>query len=1656
MALASLRSAIQMQLARDNHQGVLHCQQLLITVMEELRARHVSERRRQHKRVNRLDPNNGSTALLKDRSNSSLNSSTTTDDYHHEKEEEEEEEDNSRNFVEHLIAGSDVTTNPKNEDFIMYTDALTPDQDNVEEILETSGACMLNWSNYAGLNAALEKCYGAISNHECQDHSNMNVSLMDDTDDDDDDDENDENDPSDEQDQQHEQGTADTTKSQQVANESTSEPNYSINADIISNVLQAYLDVWDESIAREAAENEMIELFDATTTVHSNNATTSSDTNSFKHKHYPHPTSVSKDSDLTSLHADIATNFIELATSERARLIDYKRTLLPSQNAACNSAVETVCRKHWMEFAQPGMEMEPFEKSVQDGGKDITSRLLTVPVAPQFPRFVPDYLDHSGSTSNIQKEEAVAPAADDDMDVCSVDEQEENEDQDGGASEQIVDFNTKRRMRQSVVIEEDLNLVKLQAEAEQNRLAIIDITKKTVEDNELQDLDNGSDMSEDGNSLGFPDKHTFDDDSDEGEENHNQNMQGNNKVSEDMTEGTECDSILTHPSTAQTMDSSTTDQQQHKHQQQQHAIHPTNDDIDTKQDASFQMSHHCSTSTFTLPPDGLLGAGESIEMHWDHCLHVRCEGSRRGALLLTNTHIVVEYDGDLNEGELLAIEEAKRRKTESRLHLLRLDESEEKLKEDSNQMDHDEESEIETILGRNEVRAATLRPKIVRWALAEMTHVYLRRYRLRDSAMELFFVPSGGSGNALTSISVFFDFGAGHIGNRKRDEAANAIMKRAPHQCLKQWPERSGSFLREHQSRLTQAWTDGRLSNFDYLMQINILAGRTFNDLCQYPVMPWVLSNYTSETVPNLDDRANYRDLTLPMGALNEERLQDFMERFETFTDPAIPPFMYGSHYSTSAGVVLHFLVRLHPFGELHRQLQGGHFDVADRLFSSIPRTWDMCTGPSAAEVKELTPEWYCHPAFLRNSNQFKLGTSQEGELLGDVQLPPWANGSPEKFIEVMRCALESDICSEMLPHWVDLIFGFKQQGPESIKARNVFFYLTYYGSVDVASIEDEALRTATELQIAHFGQCPMQIFVRPHGHKHLQKHANSISKMIGLYKMTTPFPELSNTISDSESKDKPERKQEIVLPFLNAPLSHWVHLDAPPPGPHASLVAVRLAGIDRCLAVDAHGIFHSFRWMWKPDPPPETPHPPKDEEYIAGDGSYTPIKEVHEDEFSIEDYFDKGCFVAQRELPRFRSIPRLPYNTNISGAPLIVALSKTLFASHSLLLVLSDGDGKGALAMQFVDPAKGMVKSEAVIPSVHSDRITAIAMDPLGTATGGGAGGELAVVGSADGSATLWRFISSHYLPLRPKQRMRGHYGTKIHAVAISNTMNICATVSSTRCCIFNLGNGAMLRSFAPPDIAASNNLPLNTEDLTHAITLFADSPALCLSVQGYIVLVCQSMLTTSLASNQTQGNSTDKGPTFKDKRRNTNTMVITLQLFTLEGEHCGSHLLETWRGVPHKIIPILEGKAVMVCRNRGVTLHRVSPTYPLELIDEWQTAEDENMNAAYDVDIGPSLLRPVMAAAACSGGALRLHALPGISAWSEEHRKGSVSAAVGNALAKPAQKLKNAVGSVKGIGTRVVGFGKELGREAMSDAKERGIGGFFGGVFGRGSGNR
>jgi hypothetical protein len=62
-------------------------------------------------------------------------------------------------------------------------------------------------------------------------------------------------------------------------------------------------------------------------------------------------------------------------------------------------------------------------------------------------------------------------------------------------------------------------------------------------------------------------------------------------------------------------------------------------------------------------------------------------------------------------------------------------------------------------------------------------------------------------------------------------------------------------------SNMTQKWQRREISNFDYIMYLNTIAGRTYNDLNQYHVFPWVLVNYDSAEL-DLSTATTYRDLS--------------------------------------------------------------------------------------------------------------------------------------------------------------------------------------------------------------------------------------------------------------------------------------------------------------------------------------------------------------------------------------------------------------------------------------------------------------------------------------------------------------------------------------------------------------------------------------------------------------------------------------------------------------------------------------------------------------------------------------------------------------------------------------------------------------------------
>ena len=384
--------------------------------------------------------------------------------------------------------------------------------------------------------------------------------------------------------------------------------------------------------------------------------------------------------------------------------------------------------------------------------------------------------------------------------------------------------------------------------------------------------------------------------------------------------------------------------------------------------------------------------------------------------------------------------------------------------------------------------------------LSEINEVYSRRHLLRRSALELMTLPPSRKG-------YLFNFPGGES---IVEEFFRRLMAKRPPRLFRgvgssgigrpgifaKWNivSRPQALLRE--CGWTKRWQSRQISNFEYLMRLNTIAGRTYNDLTQYPVFPWILREFGNDDVQNqgcgnggeragsidLNDPSVYRDLSKPIGALNPKRLAELRERFEGWEDPTggdAPAFLYGTHYS-NVGSVLYFLSRMEPFTTYMMDLQGGEFDQPERMFHSLSRTWEGCM-TNNSDLKELIPELFYMPECFKNKNGLDMGTMQDGTHLGDVKLPAWAHGSAEEFVRVHREALESDFVSANLHHWIDLIFGFKQTGDAAVAADNVFYYLTYEDAVDIDKIDDPIMRKAVEVQIANFGQCPSQLFHYPH-----------------------------------------------------------------------------------------------------------------------------------------------------------------------------------------------------------------------------------------------------------------------------------------------------------------------------------------------------------------------------------------------------------------------------------------------------------------------------------------------------------------------------------------------------------------------------------------------
>lgn len=204
-------------------------------------------------------------------------------------------------------------------------------------------------------------------------------------------------------------------------------------------------------------------------------------------------------------------------------------------------------------------------------------------------------------------------------------------------------------------------------------------------------------------------------------------------------------------------------------------------------------------------------------------------------------------------------------------------------------------------------------------------------------------------------------------------------------------------------------WWRGELSNFEYLLFLNRLAGRRWGDHTFHPVMPWVVD---FSIKPDENSDSGWRDLSKSKWRLakGDEQL-DF-----TYSTSEVPHHVSDECLSELA--VCSYKARRLPLSVLR---------------IAVRSVYEPNEYPSTMQrLYQWTPD-ECIPEFFSDPQIFY---SQHSGM-ADLSVPSWADG-PEEFVKLHRAALESKRVSSQIHHWIDITFGYKMSGQAAISAKNV------------------------------------------------------------------------------------------------------------------------------------------------------------------------------------------------------------------------------------------------------------------------------------------------------------------------------------------------------------------------------------------------------------------------------------------------------------------------------------------------------------------------------------------------------------------------------------------------------------------------------------------
>ena len=254
---------------------------------------------------------------------------------------------------------------------------------------------------------------------------------------------------------------------------------------------------------------------------------------------------------------------------------------------------------------------------------------------------------------------------------------------------------------------------------------------------------------------------------------------------------------------------------------------------------------------------------------------------------------------------------------------------------------------------------------------------------------------------------------------------------------------------------------NGKITNYEYLLYLNKYSTRTYCDLSQYPIFPWIILDH--ENIDKVDEASdNLRNLKYPISVQSEGNrkkcITEFIKEFENVEGECEECeendeneekefiFHFQFHYSTSA-FIYYYLMRLNPYGRNMIKLQNYQNENPNRIFTSF-NSFKIIIN-SHTDNREMIPDFYCYFDFLINLNCCWFGKYENKIINDDFSVNSEKLSSYVYYLYKEKKLLNNIFISKKLHEWVDNIFG-KNQLPdlknkeESANSCNIFHKYGY------------------------------------------------------------------------------------------------------------------------------------------------------------------------------------------------------------------------------------------------------------------------------------------------------------------------------------------------------------------------------------------------------------------------------------------------------------------------------------------------------------------------------------------------------------------------------------------------------------------------------------